>query len=176
TTLSSPPDARQKGTNALIVTNDNSLLDAVYRDGKLWVSATSACTPPGDTAVRACARYIQIATADLTVIRSDDLPNVCMYYYYPAIQLDSVGNLITVFSGSSSTSFASVYVSGQLAGSPGTFQTPVSIKDGEGPYTPNRWGDYSGAGIDPSGTTVWVGGEYALADGTWGTWIGQVGF
>ena len=175
-TLGTPPDARQQGTNALIVTNDNSLLDAVYRNGALWVAATSACTPSGDTAVRACARYIQIATGNLTVTQSSDLSNVGTYYYYPAIQLDSSNNLVTVFSGSSTSTYASVYASAQLAATPSTFQTPTLIKSGEGPYTPNRWGDYSGAAIDPSGTGVWVGGEYALGDGSWGTWIAEVSF
>lgn len=46
---------------------------------------------------------------------------------------------------------------------------------------PNRWGDYSGAGIDPSDQTkVWVAGEYAPKNRTgkseWGTWIAEVGF
>ncbi len=48
-------------------------------------------------------------------------------------------------------------------------------------YTPNRWGDYSGVGIDPlDQTKVWVAGEYALNNGTgsseWGTFIAEVGF
>ena len=71
-----------------------------------------------------------------------------------------------------------VYASGQLASSPGTFGAVTLIKAGEGPYVPNtaRWGDYSGAGIDPSGTSVWVAGEYALANNQWGTWVAEVGF
>src|SRR5262249_5754025 len=47
------------------------------------------------------------------------------------------------------------------------------------PYEPrlDRWGDYSGAGIDPvDQTTVWVAGEYARVEGgaEWGTWIAQL--
>src|SRR5262249_38860055 len=125
----------------------------------------------GDSAVRACGRYIQITpSASPTVAASIDLATAGTYYYYPAITLDGSGKLVTVVSGSSSTTYASVYTS---ALSRGILQTPGVIHTGEGPYTPNRWGDYSGAAVDPSGT-VWVGGEYARSDGTWGTWIANV--
>jgi hypothetical protein len=46
----------------------------------------------------------------------------------------------------------------------------------EAPYTLNRWGDYSGAALDPSVAGVWVAGESALDDGSWGTWIAEVSF
>src|SRR5262249_17884426 len=44
-TLSTPPDAVQAGTNAPIVTNDNSLLHGVYPNGPPWLSRTRACPP-----------------------------------------------------------------------------------------------------------------------------------
>ena len=178
-TLSSPPDAKQRDTSALIETNDNRLLDAAYRSGSLWVSANSACTPSGDTAVRACLRFMQILAAGLTIAQSFDVGDFGTYYYYPAVQTDGSNNLVTVFSGSSATQYASVYASGQQAGASGTFGIPVLIKAGERVYTPRRWGDYSGAGIDPSDPTkVWVAGEYAFNNGSsseWGTWIAEVG-
>ena len=182
-TLSSPPDAEQQGTSSLIVTNDNSLLDAVVRNGLLWVSATSACTPNGDSAVRACLRFMQIqASGSPQLVQSFDFGAVGTYYYYPAIQVDQNDNLIAVFSGSSGpaapagATYASVYASGQLAGSAFQFGTPVLIKSGESAYLGNRWGDYSGAGIDSNDATVWVSGEYAFGTNQWGTWIAEVGF
>ncbi len=181
-TLSSPPNAQQLGTIALIQTNDNALLDAVYRNGSLWVSANSACTPPGDSAVRACLRLMQILTSGgLSLNQASDFGTVGNYYYYPAIQIDSKDTLVTVFSGSSASTYASVYASGQLAGATNTLGVPVLFKAGETSYTPNRWGDYSGAGIDPvDQTKVWVAGEYALNNGSgsseWGTAIAEVGF
>jgi len=84
---------------------------------------------------------------------------------------------------SSSSEFASVYASGRLTADPlNTFETPILLKSGVGPYTPfaNRWGDYSGASIDPSDATkVWVAGEFAFPIGNgsgWGTWIAKIGF
>ncbi|MBI3629371.1 MAG: hypothetical protein HY217_07330 [Candidatus Rokubacteria bacterium] len=175
-TLSTPPNAQQAGTSALIATNDNRLLEAVYRNGVLWVSANSACTPNGDTATRACLRFMQLQISTVSVLQALDVGDVGIYYFYPAIQIDANNNLVSVFSGSSASGFASVYASGQS--SPGTFGTVTLIQSGQGPYAPNtaRWGDYSGAAIDPSGTTVWVAGEYALAGNQWGTWIAEVGF
>ena len=65
---------------------------------------------------------------------------------------------------------------------------PVTLKDGEGPYTKtrgglNRWGDYSGAQVDPSDDlSLWTVQEYARiptgrgdGSGRWGTWWGRVG-
>lgn len=180
-TLTSPPDAQQAGTSTLIQTNDNRLLDAVYRNGVLWVSANSACKPSADASTRACLRLIQFSTGSSITKQQDfDFGISGQYYYYPAIQIDGGGNLLSVFSGSSTSAFAGVYASGQRpSDGANTFQTPVLIKDGEHAYKPfaSRWGDYSGAAIDPSDpTTVWVAGEYARIEGgsEWGTWLAPV--
>jgi hypothetical protein len=185
--LTSPPDAQQFGTSTLIATNDNRLLEATYRGngtgGALWVSANSACVPGGDTATRACLRFIQLAiTASGTVTKTQDFDfgQNGFYYYYPAIQTDGAGNLITVFSGSSAATFAGVYASSQKTTDPvNSFGTPVQLKNGENSYKPfaNRWGDYSGAALDPADpSTVWVAGEYvdSLGGSEWGTFIAPV--
>lgn len=179
--LASPPDAQQLGTSTLIQTNDNRLLDAVWANGALWVSATSACVPSQDTQTRACLRFIRFSTTSgITKSQDFDFGQSGLYYYYPAIQIDGSGNLISVFSGSSTGLFAGVYASGQRpADGANSFQSPVLIKSGENSYTPfaSRWGDYSGASIDPSSTgIVWVAGEYARIEGgsEWGTWITPV--
>jgi hypothetical protein len=178
--LTSPPDAQQAGTSTLIQTNDNRLVDAVYRNGALWVSANSACVPSGETTTRACLRLIQFSIgSSMTKAQDFDFGQAGLYAYYPAVQIDGGGNLISVFSGSSASLYAGVYASGQRpADGANTFQSPVQIKSGENSYHPfaSRWGDYSGAAIDPSDstqTTVWVAGEYARIEGgsEWGTWI-----
>ncbi|MBI3780832.1 MAG: hypothetical protein HY278_07240 [candidate division NC10 bacterium] len=178
TSLTSPPDARQAGTSTLIQTNDNRLLDAAYRNDVLWVSANSACVPLGDTTTRACLRLIQLSIgSSITKTQDFDFGQSGSYYYYPAVQIDGNGNLISVFSGSSASLWAGVYASGQRpADGPNTFQLPATIKFGENAYKPfaNRWGDYSCASIDPSNSaTIWVAGEYAHIEGgsEWGTWI-----
>ena len=68
----------------------------------------------------------------------------------------------------------------------GTLQAEASLKTGETTYTafdavPRRWGDYTGAVLDPTGgCNVWYVGEYSKitnnANGRWGTWIGALKF
>jgi hypothetical protein len=60
--------------------------------------------------------------------------------------------------------------------------TNLSIsRAGDYPYTisPPRWGDYSGASVDPDDSTVWLAAEYATTAGGilnyWGTSIAHVG-
>lgn len=187
--LTSPPDAAQLGTSTLIQTNDNRLLEATFRNGVLWVSANSACVPAGDSVTRACMRFIQLSVAAPTSSTSApgirktqdfDFGAVGAYYYFAAIQTDASGNLIAVFSQSSSSQYAGVWASGQkTSDGANTFRTPVVLQPGQNSYKPfaNRWGDYSGAALDPSNSAVvWVAGEYARIQGgsEWGTSISAV--
>ena len=192
--LKTPPDAVQAGSSTRIVTNDTNLLNAVYRNGKLWVSGSTACTPAGDSTARSCAHFTEISTSGSTpsVVQDFTFGQNGQYYYYPAIQIDSNDNLIAVLNRSSSTEFPSVVASGQKTGDgANTFEEPVVLKEGEVAYSPssasfNRWGDYSGAALDPLDQTVaFLAGEYSanlgnFFEGTgndnWGTWIGEIHF
>ena len=107
------------------------------------------------------------------------------YDYYPSVDLDSADDLITSFSQSSSNEFPSAFVDGRLAGdAKNTLGTPVLFQAGAKSYNSNdtsggpfRWGDYSGAGVDPADeTAVWVTAEYATSQSTplnWGTSIAK---
>jgi hypothetical protein len=182
--LTIAPNAVQQGSANLINTDDARLLDAGWRNDSLWVSSHTGCTPPGDTTIRSCLHFSQINTATMSLSQDFVFGESGVYDYYPAIQTDFNNNLVAVFNRSSSTEYPSVYVSSQPAGaSAGTFQTPLSVFEGQYPLTAsqplfNRWGDYSGAHIDPSGATVWVAGEVAhsAANDDWGTVIVQVYF
>jgi cell division septation protein DedD len=177
--LVTPPNAVQQGSAVLIDTGDTRMQDAVFRDGQIWVAGDDRCTPSGDISARACLRYIQILTAGLTVNQDFDFGVNATYHYYPSVDLDSSGSLVTAFSRSSSTEFPSVYINSRLPGDPAnTLGTSVLAKAGVASYAGSfmRWGDYSGAGVDPSDESmVWVAGEYSTnATGTnWGTWIAQ---
>lgn len=189
-TMSTPPNAQQQGTNVLLDTNDDSLLDAAFRDGSLWVSGNDACTPPGDKTVRSCARLIQVAISvsnnitTMNVAQDFDFAQSGGYFYYPAVRTDSAGDLVTVFTGSSTGTFASVYAGVQktsVANSANTLTASSMIYPGAAAYTvsPPRWGDYSGAATDPSDNSVWVAGEYAntldiFFGSTWGTAVALI--
>ncbi len=185
-TISYPPNAQQEGTTATIDTNDDSLLDAAYRDGatgSLWVAANDACTPKGDNATRSCARFIHISigSGGIAVDQDFDYGDVGTYYYYPAVRSDSSGDLFAAFSGSSTSLYASAYAALQTAGSANVLTNLSIFQAGDSPYTisPPRWGDYSGAGVDPSDGSVWLGAEYATSipflGSYWGTAIAHAG-
>jgi len=166
-TMSTPPNAQQQGTNVLLDTNDDSLLDATYRNGTLWVSGNDACVPTGDNAVRSCARLMQVTTtAPMAITQDFDFAQNGGYFYFPAVRTDSGGNLVTVFTGSSSNTFASVYAGVQnasIANNTNKLTAFSLVYGGLAAYSvsPPRWGDYSGAATDPSGNGVWIAGEYA---------------
>jgi hypothetical protein len=184
-TISYPPNALQQGTTALIDTNDDSLLDAFREDsGSLWVSANDACTPKGDTAVRSCARFINVSIGSggsLSVAQDFDYADLGTDYYYPAVRTDTYGNLYAAFSGSSGTSYPSAYAGMQSFGNTNELTKLSLTRAGDAAYTvsPPRWGDYSGASVDPTGSSVWLGAEYAtglppVLPSYWGTAIAHV--
>jgi len=183
-TISTPPNAQQLGTSVLIDTNDDGLLDAVFRDGSsgsLWVSANDACKAPGDTTIRSCMRFINVAiSAGMSIAQDFDYADVGTHYYYPAIRTDKNGNLYTAFSGSSSNTYPSAYAGMQLFGNANVLTNLSMTRAGDSPYTisPPRWGDYSGSAVDPDDVSAWLGAEYAtsfiIIGPMWGTEIAHV--
>jgi hypothetical protein len=182
-----PPNAPQKGSTHKINTADSRLLDVVFRDGQLWASGNDSCQPSGDTTQRSCLQFFEVLTSGVSPVVNQDFSfgTKNFFDYYPSVDLDSSDDLITSFSQSSSTEFPSAYVDGRLAGdSVNTLGTPVLFEAGAQSYNSNdtsggpfRWGDYSGAGVDPvDQTAIWVAAEYATSATTginWGTEIAE---
>jgi len=179
TSLDFPPDAVQPGTAKLISTGDNRLLGASWRNGKLWTTATNACNGG-----YACGRFIEYDTGSDSVLRDFNVGASGHYYYYPAVRADVADDALAVLSHSSASVYPEVVVAARLSSDPAnTMRGPFVLKTGETfhdnvlcPSAPSscRWGDYLGAAVDPSDSSVvWVVGEYAKNDGraNWGTWI-----
>lgn len=179
---SQPPAADQPGSPGSLQTNDDRFLTTVYENGVLWTVSNDACTPSGDTAVRPCPRLIQLSIAGPTVNQNFDLGLTGKDLYYPAVHLDSAGDMFVVYNISSTVDEVGVRITGQPAGSaPQSVVTPQTIQPGQGLYTcANRWGDYSGAGLDATDpSTVWMAGEYAGASSNncqWATFLAQLTF
>jgi len=185
-TLLSAPDAQQAGTSELISTNDSRILEAVWRNDRMWVSATAACNPVGDSTTRSCVKLIEVNTSTNAVVQDFLFGGVGLYFYFPAIRADASGNVHVVYTRSSASEFAQVRVAGRLnTDTPNTMSGDFLLKVGEIVYTqdpaldtsPYRWGDYMGAALDPADpSVVWVLGEYAKNDPfeRWGTWIGKL--
>jgi hypothetical protein len=176
--LVDPPRARQRGSNRSIDTGDSRLQDAVFRDGRFWTAATSACRPARDNRTRSCLRYIEVLTQSTPVLSQDfNFGAKKAYDYYPSVDLDSSDNLITSFTQSSSRKFPSAFIAARLDSDPiNTLGTPVLFKAGSAAYRGARWGDYSGAGVDPADESViWLAAEYSFSavNPNWGTWIAE---
>jgi hypothetical protein len=184
-----PPSAPQKNGVHDIDTGDSRILDAVFRDGQLWASGNDTCKPLGDPTQRSCMQFFEVLTGGASPVVNQDFSfgTKNFYDYYPSVDLDRADDLITSFSQSSSNEFPAAFVDGRLAGDPvNTLGTPVRFQAGTARYdSPNpdpvtkaiRWGDYSGAGVDPADeTAIWVAAEYATSASTklnWGTSIAR---
>jgi hypothetical protein len=178
--VSPPPAAPQKDSVQTVDTSDGRVLDAVWRQGHLWVAAGTSC---GSSPALACAYYADVLTAtpmsvnaNFTYGAADDGASGA-YYYYPAITVGADGTLYSVLSRSAAGEYVSVRAFRRLPGQPP--EATVLLKAGQSAYvsgtTPGRWGDYYAAALDPTAPNVaWVVGQYAAANHLWGTWLAQV--
>ena len=183
-----PRAADQPGGEQLD-TGDARILSAAWRDGRLV--ATHTVRGGQD----AHARWYEFSTTSAQpklaqVGQLDRGPGVSTFM--PSINISPDGDLGLTYLEASATEFLSMYVTGQKAGAvPGTLQTPVLAKAGEGALRhfrafgelsgPLRTGDYSGVAIDPVDGSFWAGNEFATAalpppplgtrQANWGTWI-----
>jgi hypothetical protein len=164
--LAPPPAALQPRTGGgsrqpSIETNDDRVLDSVWENGKLWLSANAGCTPLGDTTLRSCARVIEIATATRTVTWDTDIAKPGAYLFYPAIRPDSSGNLVVVYGESSAAELPHLAAVGRAPD--GTFSAAVTVAQSASQHVGGRYGDYFGAARDPlHPELVWVAGEYGV--------------
>jgi hypothetical protein len=181
-----PPGARQPGARS-IDTGDMRLLRATWRNGSLWTAANVGCYPSGGKALRACARVIEINTGSSPwTIRQDfDFGEAGYDYSYPALQTNPAGDLAVVFSRSSSTEYGGLHYAVRRVSDPlNSLSQSALLQAGTGPYdctywgSENRWGDYSGAAVDPYDGSLWLAGEYSDTAGAsvrnYGTYIARV--
>lgn len=141
-----------------IDTNDDRVLDAVWENGRLWFTANTACLPPGDPLFRACARVVELSTANRTVTRDDNLSQPGANLFYPIVRPDGSGNLVIVYGESGLAVNPEVVAVGRMPD--GTLTDPIVLAQSAGAYQGDRYGDYFGAARDPEDPgTVWVAGE-----------------
>jgi hypothetical protein len=164
--LSTPPPAQQPlvssgGRQPTIRTNDDRVLDSVWENGTLWLSANTGCVPPGDTLLRSCARVVGLETATRTLSFDTNVSQPGAHLFYPALRPDGAGNLVIVCGESSVAVQPALVAIGRLPD--GSFTQPSVIAQSAGPYVGGRFGDYFGAARDPSQPgVVWVAGEQGV--------------
>ena len=185
------PPASQKGTIALIETNDSRMLSAAWRDGRLVATQEVGTTDSSGASV-ARARWYDFSTSGATpsLTQSGQINPVVAgsgsATYFPSIDINGNGDLGMTFMESSSKEYMSMYVTGQKSGdTPGVMQGSVLVQGGAtyyrpiGDSSPFRAGDYSALSVDPSTGEFWAANEYATTRSgysvfaNWGTRIGR---
>ena len=163
TSLSTPPNAAQRGSNVLIDTGDNRISSAVLLNGVLYIEANDACTDSTGT-THSCVRVMEVDTTANQLIGEEDLGTDGGDWYYGAVSPDSSGNLIAVFDYSSPSDYPSI---GSIAAmrpiqgeNDATLTYWITLANGTAPSESGRYGDYSGAALDlDNPADVWVGSE-----------------
>jgi hypothetical protein len=185
------PDAPQLGTSTDVETNDRRALHAVWADDSLWMVATIV-PKTGDADAGETTAYwweldtttlATITVADQGAILGDDIATDT-FTYYPSIAVNGKGQVVIGFSASAATIYpGSFYTTRVPADAAGTTSGSGTMTAGTDYYvrtfgTPeNRWGDYSGASIDPTNGCMWVFNKHAMTrgsgtapeDGRWAT-------
>jgi hypothetical protein len=163
------PGVNASERGGLIDAGDDRLNDATWADGTLYLAADDRCTYPNDPYLETCVRVMEVKTTGPHPTRTgeNDIGWPTADAYYGALRPDSHGNAIIVFDYSGSHTWPSVAVTaalGPISGEQGgRFTNAVILASGTSP-TVERWGDYSGAAIDPTNpSVVWTAGQ--VADG-----------
>lgn len=211
--LSCPPDAdwievagynfnklgaTQLGCGFTIDPLDVRLMNAVWRNGRVWtthsVGAGTGINPAAPPSIPVVAWY-QIDPAQVGPFpggvpdQQGKVSGGSTAYYDPSIAVNATDCAAIGFSGSGPTTFAGAYYTARFSVDPPNTMQPVSLlKAGEAGYVKtfgsgrNRWGDYSATMVDPNDDlTFWTVQEYAETPfsgvcvdggGRWGTWWG----
>ena len=188
---SAPPAARQPGSTRTLESSDDRLQSAAWRDNTLWATGGDGCTYPGDQHERACVRLIKVSTSNGQIALSRDVDlawpsgNDLMY---PAVATSGSGDLFLSMSGSSPTIYPSSLAAEVPGGVIGSSVGGLLFASGVAPLScpvwcvgRNRFGDYSGASVDPTDPTkVWMASEFGRltrsgSSEEWATEIGRFG-
>jgi hypothetical protein len=163
TNQADPPLVPQPGTTFTLHTPLHGFEDAVWFNGKLWSSFTDACMPSQGFAQRTYS-CVHLFTYNTNTAASLDfeVANHNYNFSYPSLSIDNTGGMVVVFSSVSTTSYPSIYATGQTKFDLSNVVEPlVQIQAGSNYDASCRYGDYFGAAVDPSQPLIiWFAGEY----------------
>lgn len=171
-----PESAPQQGSSVRMTTFDARFWSVAYRNGSLW-----ATHHVDDERVR--ARWYEIRmngwpASDLNpeLVQSGEIdPGGTVRTFFTSIGVSERNDAVITCARSSPTEYISMVTALRLVSDPpGTFRAPVTQRVNTGPYTRNRWGDYSTVDFDPAQPNLlWAHHEYASGS-SWNTWIARV--
>ena len=125
-------------------------------------------------------RYLCINTSTKTATQDITFGSPGHWYFFPAVAANQDGDVAITFARSGNDEYAGTFFTWRSATDRPELRPAVPIQPGRANYQQfirgaNRWGDYSGAAVDPNdNTSFWLTGEYAAGPNIWGTWINSV--
>ncbi|WP_223789204.1 Ig-like domain-containing protein [Marinicella meishanensis] len=167
------PSAPQSGSGLTLETNDPRALDAVWRDGQVFSTATiESNTELGETSA---SWWVfdgnggAIALDDFGIIDGEDI-SAGTFTFFPSIAVNADGGIGVGYSASSPSIFPGSYFSVRSPGdAAGTMRASEAIRVGTDFYHrafggTNRWGDYTSVAVDPNDECFWVYNKHAVTN------------
>jgi hypothetical protein len=173
--------ATNHGPPPCIYSNDYRLLEAVWRDNRLWMGASAKCRPTGDTQDRSCAHLIQVETEGTPSKLQDIMFGAAgEYYSYPSLRIAPDGDIIVAVAHTNPSVFAELRIIGQESDdNPNAMDGSLLVRTGEVVVTSGRWGDYFGAAVDPLYPhCIWIAGAFpkATLGRDWSTYLASASY
>ena len=177
----------QSGTANLIQANDDRITQVVFMNNKLWF-AHNVFVPYSTTVnpKRCSAQWWQIDTFGNPIqlgLIDDTTATNPNFYFFPTVTPNTIDDAIIGFSTSSALMHPSAAYALHIHIDPvDSIRQPFIFRHGQNTYFKNfgssrdRWGDYSGAALDPRNQIdFWTIQETsASAVNTWDTWWAHV--
>ena len=184
-------NAHQLGLATDIETNDPRMLNAVFRNGRIWCTHSAGLPVAPSASDRTAVFWYQLnPTVTSPIVQSGVLNGGAgSHYFFPGITANAVDDAVVGFTRSDVTRYGEGVFTGRLGTDAAGTMKPIQVlKSGESSYTKffgggqNRWGDFSATVVDPTDDlTFWTIQEYAgmkvgtgVDDGRWGTWWGRI--
>ena len=171
-----PANPPQQGTSVRPEMFDARFWSVAYRNGSLWA------THHVDSS-RVRARWYEIAMngwpdsgSNPSLVQSGEIDlGSGIYTYFSSITVNECGDAAISAARSGSSEYISMITTYRMSGDAlGTFRTPVIQKASDGPYSTDRWGDYSAISADPADTgAFWGHHEYSQSN-SWRTWVARI--
>lgn len=172
------PDADQReGSGTLIEAFGSDIRnEPVYRDSAVWmVHAVASGVPVKYSSVR----YIKIDPFQKVPLEDVMFGLEGYWHSYPALMINKNDEIVITFSRSGVDEYIGAFMTGRKKSDPPGLAPSILIREGLGNYNVvgggrNRWGDYSGIGLDPvDETAMWTHTEFAAGKNKWGTWVSK---
>jgi len=174
-------NAKQLGNTNGLEDGDTRTGNSLYINGSLWFTHTVFL--PASSPKNSGIDWWQINPSTMAVQQFGRIYDAtgAIFYYYPSIAVNSNGDALLGYCTSSSTAYSSAgYAFHAAADAANTMETGVIYKAGVAGYYKtygggrNRWGDFSGAAVDPTDNSFWAFSEWANTSNNWGTAIAHI--